>query len=250
MRDVSRRDASVDRLRRRWQERSIDSGWSFPTDWYTPAVDALCEALCWRTDAAQPAARRLGGDRAAAGVPLAEALVDIDQLAGLAPRCDEDLLRRAVSLGWADRHAVAADAVLDPITGLASRDYLQVRLDEVYRAARARGSDVTASHALVVIRLERGDEGGFVRELPIIIVAEQVRAVFDAGQSLVQAGPCVLLVLTERLAALPRQIRLLRHLVAGNLTGEDGRDLVPRAWIEPLPPDYPAACELLSSLRR
>src|SRR5699024_1290666 len=93
-------------LRAQWQRRSAASGWAFPSDWYLPAVDAVCETMCSADTGVWAAAERLGRDRAAAGVSLAETLADVDVLVSLASSCGDawggDVLVRAASLGWAD----------------------------------------------------------------------------------------------------------------------------------------------------
>ena len=59
-----------------WQTASIDSCWLRPGDWYTPAVEALVEALEARLDTA-PAAFRLGQARSESGVGSTEAIDDM-----------------------------------------------------------------------------------------------------------------------------------------------------------------------------
>ena len=53
-----------------------------------------------------------------------------------------DPLRRAVSLGWADRISAPPASVEDPLTGLTTPEYLRVRLGELYRAADVSGDSV------------------------------------------------------------------------------------------------------------
>src|SRR5690606_38516093 len=68
--------ASASALLRTWESESVSSVWLRPGDWYTPAVEALVEALEAGLDTA-PAAFRLGQARAAAGVGITEALDDM-----------------------------------------------------------------------------------------------------------------------------------------------------------------------------
>lgn len=235
-------------LRGQWRARSAAAGWSFPSDWHLPAVDALCEALCTGADMV-PAAERLGRDRAVAGVSLAETLADIDVLAEMAPEWGE-ALRRAASLGWADRAAAPTDAVVDALTGLASADYLRIRLGEVYRAAEVEGCSAGTTHALVVIRLGRAGSANWALHLPMILVGDAMRTVFAGGQSLARIGPVVAVALTERTTMLGRQARLLAEMLAARIEVGSNPELLPQVWIENLPSGDAAAMELLTELGR
>ena len=61
--------AQASTLLRTWESASVSTVWLRPGDWYTPAADALVEALQAGKDTA-PAAYRLGQARAAAGVGI------------------------------------------------------------------------------------------------------------------------------------------------------------------------------------
>jgi hypothetical protein len=238
----------VDDLRGTWARRSAELGWAFPSDWHSPSVDAVCEALTERRDV-RAAGERLGRERATAGVSLAEALTDIDALAESVP-AHAEALRRAVSLGWADRAAAPADAVSDALTGLASADYLRIRLGEVYRAADVEGSSAGDTHALVMVRLGRAGASGWAQHLPMILVGDSMRAVFAGGQSLARIGPLAAVALAPRSPVLARQARVLAELLAARI--RVGRDpgLLPQVWIESLPPGWDAANALVAELGR
>lgn len=253
-------------LRQRWREGSTRSAWAFPSDWYTPAVDALCEAICVADAQTGPAdadrasrssgaevdaaaaAWRLGRERARAAVCLAETLRDLDVLAGLAP-VDPSLLRSA-ALGWADGCAGAPDGVVDGLTGLVSPTYLTVRVGEVYRAADVEGSSASASHALVIARLPGDCSPPWARDLPMILVADAMRSVFSGGQTLARLGPSVAAALVRRGAMLGRRVRVLGEMLAGTMcsTGQPG--LIPQLWIEQLPPAESVLPRLLRDLAR
>ena len=188
-------------------------------------------------------------DRAVAGISLAETLLDIDVLADLAPDFG-DVLRRAASLGWADRAAAPTEAVVDALTGLASAEYLRVRLGEVYRAAEAEGCSAGATHALVVIRLGRAGAARWTQDLPMILVGDAMRTVFAGGQSLARIGPVVAVSLTERTDVLGRQARLLAEMLATRIPVRRDPGVLPQVWIENLPPGCPAAVDLLGDLGR
>ncbi|GGM01665.1 hypothetical protein [Nakamurella endophytica] len=246
--DVDR--LTSDEIRRVWSARADGAGWAFPADWHTPAVDAVCEAVSAGGDVWAPA-ERLGQDRAASGVSLAEALADIDMLAAIAPQRYTASLRRAVSLGWADRVTAPPAAVSDPMTGLVSPEYLHARLEEVYLEAESQGQPVGDTYALVLIRLDLAGRPGWQRLLPMIHTAEGMRTVFAGGQTLVRLSPAVAAVLTRRDSKLARRALLLAEIIAARLTGDpDAAIPAPKVWIEHLPTTYRAALDLVGDWSR
>lgn len=237
-------------LRHRWQQASELGGWNYRSDWYVPAVDAVCESVCDDLDPFA-AAERLGHDRARAGVSLGEALADIDALVVQVPGDRGAVLQRALSLGWADETLAPAALVTDPLSGLAVAEYLQVRLDEVYRAAEVIGRSVSEIKALVVVRLDLRGRSGWGRSLPMVLAADCMRTVFDSGQSLVMLSDSVAVVLSDRESTLARRARVLADMIA-NQVRIDPQAAVPppEVWIEPLPAGYPAALQLVRDLDR
>jgi hypothetical protein len=224
--------------------------WGFASDWNCAAVDAVCEAIAMGGNVF-PAAERLGRDRAASGVGLGETLADVDQLAALVPEGYAEVLRRAVSLGWADRVGTPASDITDPLTGLASREYLEQRLAEVYQACAAEQADVTSDYALAVVHVELGDRSLWQRVLPMILVGESLRVVFDAGETLARLGEPVAVALVRRTEVLSRRLHLLGRLIASRTAADpDSRIGPPRLWIEPLPTTYASARALLGDLAR
>jgi hypothetical protein len=240
---------SAAELRSRWADASRDCGWAFPSDWHAPAVDAVVDALTSSRDV-WPAAERLGGERAVAGVSLGETLADIDVLTDLLPAHHREVLVRAVSLGWGDRAAAPAAAVSDALTGLASAEYLRIRLGEIYRAAEVEGSSAARTHALVVVRVGEPGPRPWAHGLPMILVGDALRTVFDADQSLARIGQSVAVALAPRDANLARRARLMAELIAARVGVSDDADLLPQVWIERLPPTWQAATALVAELAR
>ena len=243
-------DRSAIELRHQWQAKASAFGWTFPSDWDDPAVDAICDAVTAGADV-WDAAERLGRRRATAGVSLGEALTDVDALATIIPGRYTDLLRRAVSLGWADGVVTPASGVTDPMTGLVTPEYLQIRLGELYRAATVRAEPVSTSWALVVVRLDLVGHVGWQRTLPMILIADGLRRVFDGGESLVLMGEAVAVALCERDLVLARRARLLQSIVTDAME-RDPQIIVPgpAVWIENLPSTYGAALDLIAELGR
>lgn len=248
-------------LRGLWCANSARAGWAFPSDWYTPAVDALCDALCGTSSDSQIAAMpdpvaagwRLGRDRARGAIGLAETLRDVDALLALLPtiarRVGPDMTR-SVALGWAEGSVTAADSIVDGLTGLVNVGYLTVRLGEVYHAAEVEGCSASATHALVVIRLAHVPAPQWGWDLPVALTADSARAVFSGGQSLARLGPAVVAVLARRHRGLGAQARVLAELLVTNLPDGAGAEALPQVWIEQLPADSRQLSELLRDLAR
>jgi hypothetical protein len=166
---------------------------------------------------------------------------------------------RALCLAWSEEtlgylHQLSCE---DPLTGLASLAHVRARLSEVYRGAEEGGRSTNTSHALVVVDLpllarQLSAEGGgsvaagFESALWLARLADTARMVFPGGETIAQAGPSRLVVVTERGDLLARRVGLLRGLV---------EDLGPRGerarvWIEGLPPSDDGAGLLLDEIAR
>ena len=165
---------------------------------------------------------------------------------------------RALCLAWSEEtlgylHQLSCE---DPLTGLASLAHVRARLSEVYRGAEQGGRPTNTSHALVVVDLpllaqqlsrDAGSVGaGFESALWLASLADTARKVFPGGETIAQASPSRLVVVTERGELLARRVGLLRDLV---------EDLGPRGerarvWIEGLPPSDDGAALLLDEIAR
>lgn len=237
-------------LRDRWFQQSSAAGWAFVSDWHHPAVEALCEACLLGRNVWAPA-ERLGSVRADKGVSLGETLADLDGLMCVLPDIAEGVVHRAASLGWAERMTIPRQAVFDPLTGLVSVDYLRTRLGEVYRAADVAGTKVSATHALVTVRLRLAGRTGWDRLTLLVLAGDAMRTVFDGGQTLARLADHMAVALVEREVMLARRA----HLLTGMVNERLGRDQPPgetmaRIWIERLPDSAPAAIDLISELAR
>lgn len=236
-------------LREHWRARTQRASWAYPSDWHCEAIDALCEAVADQDDIWEPGVR-LGQDRAAAAVGLAETLADVDALTELIADQYAEPLRRAVSLGWSERATAPAAAIIDPLTGLACHPYLQERLGEVYRAAAGGGQQANDQFALVVFRISV-PTAGLARRLPMVLVADAVRAIFDTGETLALLGDSTVVVLAERTPQLAARTRIAHRQAQQRIERDEQ---VPGAavhsWMESLPATVDLARALLTDLSR
>lgn len=236
-------------LRDRWCALSTQAGWGYPSDWQRESVDAVCEAI---VEGRSPwdAAERLGGERAAAAVSMPQTLTDIDVLVGLVDQRWGDSLRRAVSLGWSERAIAPPAGIVDPLTALTGLGYLQVRLGEVYRGAATTGTPIGDSHALVLFRLDLAT-GGLGRRLPLVLVAESLRSVFDGGETLTVLSDAVAVVLCDRDDRVAQRAELARRFAQRLLVGDRWtRSVTVSAWVERLPATLEQASTMLVDLSR
>ncbi|MEU4444076.1 GGDEF domain-containing protein [Actinosynnema sp. NPDC050801] len=250
-------------LRSRWRTATIAAGWAFPADWPLAEVDDVCRAVLGEGD---PDAElyRLGCARAEAGAGLAETLLDLAALHAVlaeppgssgivSPNVDAVPARmlRCTALGWGDvMSRQAANCSADnPLTGLATPAYLRTRLREVYAETRAVGRQ---EHVLVLVSLDLSRTSGWSRVVAMTLLADAVKEVFDAGQTVASIGPAVACVLLRRDRHLLRAVANLQVLTADRLAVDP--HVAPtgpvRVWLEEMPPTCEDALALVTRLGR
>jgi hypothetical protein len=258
------RGLALEALRERWFACTNALGWSVAAEWPDPTVDAVCEAVLDGASGPllEQALTRWAGARASAGIGLDETLSDLaalhtavsGALGELGPRrrlalpgTDGSRLVRVVSLGWTDVACgdLSEAAAVDPLSGLASARYLITRLAEVYRAARARGTRVPDTHALVAVTLP---VAGWTRVAPLTVAGDAASVVFDAGETIAVVGRSTVVVLAPR-DGLAGRVRVLRGLLARRLSGAAGVTGTPGARIVALPATLEGARDTLARLR-
>jgi hypothetical protein len=91
---------------------------------------------------------------------------------------------------------------------------------------------------------------GWTRLVPMLLAAEAMREVFDSGQTHAALGPSVAAVLCRRDQRLPLRTRRLRSLIGELLAVDPDASPAgpPRIWLERLPDDHAAACDLVAHL--
>ncbi|GAA4859984.1 hypothetical protein [Saccharopolyspora rosea] len=251
-------------LRSRWRTASLAAGWPFPSDWDSPAVDAVCSAVTAGADVGSHLAE-LGAARAEAGVGLAGTLQDLaalhavstgehDGLVSADPDAVPASMLRTTALGWAEvlsRQAVDRE-VEDPLTGLTTAGYLRTRLHELYREAGAVGRDPDAEHALVLVSLRIPDDGyGYPRMLAMVLAADVLRSVFAAGETTSLVRPTTAAVLARRGPGLTDRCRRAQRLILGRLADDPSLPVSGAVDVHErrLPADHDGACVLLANLQ-
>lgn len=245
----------VSGLLQKWQSVSVDSVWLRPGDWYTPAAEALVEALDARLDTA-PAAFRLGQARSEAGVGITEAIDDMAVLfreAGYETAPIRSI--RALCEGWTEGAdgVVSAPQMVDAESGLGTAEYLTRRLAEAYGAAARRGGTVAHSHALVMIDVSVVDTDPWQRIARNAAVGQALKFTYGEGHPMARLGDGLYAVLVERADDLGGGIAALRDHIAERATTLRIGNLMrqpPRVWIESLPETHRYAQELIDSLPR
>lgn len=252
-----------DALRERWFACSNALGWSTPAEWPHETVDEVCAAVAAGKvgPPLEQAIARWAGARAATGIGLSETLSDLAALhtavsgalgdlrprEGGVPGADGSRLIRVVSLGWTDVACgdLSDTAAVDPLSGLASAQYLRTRLAEVYRSARARGAKVGDEHALVQVTMA---VAGWSRIAPLTIVGDAAMVVFDAGESIAVLGRSTVVVLAPR-EGLAARVKVLRNLLDRRMPAAVGLVEAPSVRTVALPATHDGACTVLQRLR-
>lgn len=242
-------------LLERWERASLDSVWLRPGDWYTPAAEAVVEALEARLDTA-PCAFRLGEARSAAGVGITEAIDDLVVLfraAGYETAPIRSI--RSLCEGWTAGSNPTLDAptMTDAESGLGTGEYLTQRLAEVYGKAARCGGSVHDTHALVMVDVSVDNTDPWHRMSRNATVGLALRSAYGEGHPMARMGDGLYAVLVERGDALGTGIATLRHFISHHATVLKASNLMrqpPRVWIESLPQSHRFAVELVESLQR
>ncbi|GAA3236841.1 hypothetical protein [Actinocorallia longicatena] len=228
----------AERLCEVWRSHSMRT-WTLPCDWWTPAVEALAEAVASGRPAMRDACR-LGISRGRAGIGIGETLDDLAALATAVGWPDPPLrLVRAIAEGWAEAGIthLAGPACEDPLTGLATLPYLRSRLAEIYREAIASATPADSTHTLVMIEVN-DDSPSWRRLARAVVVGHDLRAVFPGGETLtlISSGHAAALVPLRPSLGL-QTARLRRALRETALV-----------WVERLPPTHRDALALLEAI--
>jgi hypothetical protein len=196
-------------------------------------VDALLHHPLDLDDALTRFGRRVGSE----GWALSDGAEWLDRLASVVVP-DTDALRRfdagiAFAEGWAAGflQGLRDDATTNPVTGLATLPLLGLRLHQIYDQCDALGIDAPTAFGLLVIDLDLALLPPIVRDATRAVAADRVRATFHSGETICDAEPAVVVLvsrtpeLTVRTALLEGALRRLPELNASP----------PILWLESLP---------------
>jgi len=254
---------AISRVKERWRRASSEGGWRVAEDWFAPPIDRLIVACLSAAASAQwlEAAEALGLARGQAGVGIDETITDIACLAATAsPTANTPEpweLARAVARGWSRGAAAAltSESVRDPASGLGTIGYLAARLEEIYRAAEARGQDPTQAFYLLFADTEVSGAGPIHRLIRAAGLGEVMRQVFRAGEPLgcVNAPAAIGLAVVgkeqEEATTMARlRVRLNRHFAS--LSDDQLVRLPAHLWVEHLPATYDLVLDRLSAVAR
>lgn len=253
--DVWTRESASADLLRRWEERSLDTAWRRPSDWFTPAAEAVVDALIAGVDAG-PCMLRLGFARAAAGIGITETIDDVTALYRVAGLDSPSLtVLRALCEGWTDGDAEQrlSPAVADAETGLATSAYLAARLSELYGAAARDGVPVPETYALVVVDVAHVRLDPWRRMSRNAAIGHALESAYGPGFPAARLSEGVYAVLVGRGPAMGEHLADLRDHIVAHASRMGVATLMrqpPRIWVEALPPAHGHAVELLEALQR
>ncbi|MCP3014984.1 hypothetical protein NGM33_16765 [Nocardiopsis dassonvillei] len=231
------RTARARELRAPWGRRSREAGWDPPESWWTPAVDAVCGAFAAGDDLAGPCGL-LGGARARSGVGIGQSLDDLSAFTSVAGwRSPPPVLVRALAEGWADAGR-GWQTCQDPLTGLATAEYLRTRLGELYRHTGG-GAPPASGHRLVVVALDPGIDP-WRRTARLIVLGHELRGFFTRGESVCLLARGRIAVVAPESADLDRELDALRR----GTCWEHGAAV----WTVPLPASHGEALSLVGGL--
>ncbi|MBR8745427.1 hypothetical protein [Nocardiopsis sp. MG754419] len=224
-------------LRTPWRHRSQEAGWDRSEDWWTPAVDALCEAHVVGDDLTGPC-ERLGEARARSGVGIGRTLADLDAFTRVIGLWRPPLpMIIALAEGWERGGRSRADCQ-DPLTGLADRAYLRTRVGELYRGAED-GVPPALGHRLVVLALDPSLDP-WRRAARLIVLGHELRRFFTRGESVCLVNRSRIAVIAPDGPELPGELDDLRE--------QTGWEHGAAVWSVPLPGTHPEAVSLLDAL--
>jgi len=193
-------------------------------------------------------AHEVGASAARMGAPLHEVLDRVEWAhARIGSELDYPVVR-AVAVAWAEHIDLrAADlSCEDPLTSLASPEYLRSRLAEVYRGAARAGERAAHCHVLVVVELSLPPRGNALEaSLRSIDVAEALRSVFAGDETVTGLTQRRFAVLARRATVDELTLHLLSIVLRRDLD-ESARPI--RTWVEELPDDEDDVRHLLAVL--
>ena len=237
-------------LSEQWRAASHASTWRTPGDWHSPAVEKMVRAALDGVDA-ESAAAALGTERGQQGVGLIEGLDDLSVLFGVLSNEEPPYaVARAFAHDWSEATigGILTRASTDQLTGVATLDYLVVRLHELYAETNATGGRVNDEHCIVVAEANDDQFPRWQRIMRKSLVARVLRSVFSRGQPIAVLPSGNFVVIARRDECLDEWIARVRVELAHGAREEaaDGPGVTVR--VDNLPAGEFDAVELISEL--
>ena len=156
--------------------------------------------------------------------------------------------------GWASAQAstVVLGTCIDPESGLPTREYLIVRLGELYGAATLVGTTPTTTHGLILIDVSTAGVSPWTRMACAAAIGAALGDTYGEGRPMASLGAGLFAVVVERDDDLGAHLARLREQVRNQATLFDIDELMrnpARIWIEGLPSTHEAATMLLMHAR-
>lgn len=202
------------------------------------AARDLVATLQRRSCEIDAALHHFGRQAGNAGWGLTETASWLDELLGDPDHHRLPLQRFEAGLSLADgwmegvQHALGAEAVTDPLTGLGTPAVLDLRLHEVDAHCRSLGITPSAAYEVGVIDVDLASTSPLVRDAARIVLADHVMRRFTSGETLCSCGDRILVlasatpVFAKALEALADELREVTLLQRSAVL----------VWVEPLPP--------------
>lgn len=253
--DVQTQGAVAAALLQRWQADSLASVWRRASDWFTPAAEALAEAIAAGADVT-PGCFRLGYARAAAGVGITETIDDLAVLFRAVGMQSPPLrVIRALCEGWTESDAAerVSMAMADPESGLGTLSYLVARLAELYGTTARAGERVSETHALVIVDVAQEGNDPWQRMSRNAAIGHALETAYGVGHPTARLADGLYAVLVERGPDMGAGLAALRDHIVAHATRMGVTTLMrqpPRVWIETLPDSHAYAVGLVESLQR
>jgi hypothetical protein len=234
-------------LRDAWWTAVDSAGWMRPQDWWTPATDALAQAVAQRRDV-RPAGAGLGRARAQAGHGIRLTLEDVFALYRQMPAgAPPSRLVRAVVEAWAEVALAPTGVTLcgDPRKGSLTAHYLRTLLGGVYQLGGDAGPPLSEEFVVLIV------------DVPLPVAGtgwEPVTLLLELGTRLLPVLPAQALLVTfspGRLGTLVRRTAALSDVVA-DLTAmlPDDGPVGSVVLTTEIPEDLPSAHRLLERVAR
>ena len=200
-----------------WGHESRDRLGISRQQWHHPAVRELLDAL-ETGDSLEGPLVRLGEARGSVGLGLDETVEDLRALVRLLPertssRLDGLDAAAVVGTAWTESFlsTVVRPGCTDNLTGLSTREFLEARLEQLYRHCQHLGLAAGSAYALIVVDAQPDSISPFSRLARRLRLASDLRASFPGGDTLAVLGDNLLVAVVATSPELDDTVEELRR---------------------------------------